>query len=118
VARVRRVLRKQTEQSLDRSIIKIHDLTIDPARCEVLLKDRSISLTFSEFNILYTLAKRPGVVFSRYQIVDSLHGSNYVVSERAVDVQIAYLRKKLGECKDYVETVRGVGYRFKDRNNN
>jgi len=57
---------------------------------------------------------RPGIVFSRYQIVDSLHGGNYVVPDRAVDVQITYLRRKLGLYRDYIETVRGVGYRFKD----
>jgi two-component system phosphate regulon response regulator PhoB len=68
-----------------------------------------------EFNILRLSGRRsPGVVFTRYQIVDSLHGGNYIVSDRAVDVQIAYLRKKLGDCKDYIETVRGVGYRFRD----
>jgi two-component system phosphate regulon response regulator PhoB len=115
IARVRRVLRKRVEEDLDRSSLEIHDLRIDPARCEVTLQGRPVSLTFSEFNILYTLAKRPGVVFTRYQIVDALHGSDYIVSDRAVDVQIAYLRKKLGPCKHYIETVRGVGYRFKDK---
>lgn len=114
VARVRRALRKEAEQSLDRSVIKILDLTIDPSRCEALLNDQPLSLTLSEFNILYVLARRPGVVFSRYQIVDALHGGDYVVTDRAVDVQITYLRKKLGPCRDYIETVRGVGYRFKD----
>ncbi len=114
VARVRRVLRKTSDQDSDEGVIQIHNLRIDSARCEVLLKGKALSLTFSEFNILRVLARRPGVVFTRYQIVDSLHGGNYIVSERAVDVQIAYLRKKLGDCKDYIETVRGVGYRFKD----
>jgi two-component system phosphate regulon response regulator PhoB len=114
VARVRRVLRKKVAQNLARGVVKIHDLTIDPGRCEVLLGGSPITLTFSEFNILYTLAKRPGVVFTRYQIVDALHGNDHIVTERAVDVQIAYLRKKLGPAKDYIETVRGVGYRFAD----
>jgi two-component system alkaline phosphatase synthesis response regulator PhoP len=114
-ARVRRVLRKRVAQNLDRGVVRIHDLVIDPARCEALLGGTMLRLTFSEFNILYTLAKRPGVVFTRYQIVDALHGSDHIVTERAVDVQIAYLRKKLGMCKDYIETIRGVGYRFKDR---
>ena len=114
VARVRRVLRKKVAQNLTRGVVKMHDMTIDPARCEVLLGGKPVSLTFSEFNILYTLAKRPGVVFTRYQIVDALHGSDHIVTERAIDVQIAYLRKKLGPAKDYIETVRGVGYRFKD----
>ncbi len=113
-ARVRRVLHKGMEQNLDRSVIRIHNLIIDPRRCEALLDDRPLSLTLSEFNILYVLARRPGIVLSRYQIVDSLHGGDYVVTDRAVDVQITYLRKKLGPWRDYIETVRGVGYRFKD----
>jgi two-component system phosphate regulon response regulator PhoB len=115
VARVRRILRKKEDQETNGEVIKIHDMVIDPARREVTLKGKPISLTLSEFNILATLARRPGLVFTRYQIVDSLHGGDYVVSDRAVDVQITYLRKKLGDCKHYIETVRGVGYRFKDR---
>ena len=115
VARVRRVMRKEVEHDLDRGTIKIHDMTIDPARCEVLAGGEPIVLTFSEFNILYALAKRPGVVFTRYQIMDAVHGSEHIVTERAVDVQITYLRRKLGPFKDYIETVRGVGYRFRDR---
>jgi len=61
------------------------------------------------------LARRPGRVLTRYEIVDLLHGGAYIVSDRAVDVQITYLRKKLGSYRDYIETVRGVGYRFRDR---
>jgi len=115
VARVRRALRKRPEEGTNGDVIRIHDLVIDPGRREVLLKGEPLSLTLSEFNILRILARRPGMVFTRYQIVDSLHGGDYIVSDRAVDVQITYLRKKLGECKHYIETVRGVGYRFKDR---
>jgi two-component system, OmpR family, alkaline phosphatase synthesis response regulator PhoP len=114
VARVRRALRKGAEQGLDRSPIQIHELMIDPVRCEAVLEGRPLTLTQSEFNILYVLARRPGVVFTRYQIMDSLHGGDYVVTDRAIDVQITYLRKKLGPWRDYIETVRGVGYRFKD----
>ncbi|MCU0917768.1 MAG: response regulator transcription factor [Planctomycetes bacterium] len=113
-ARLRRILRQGREQNLDRSVIRIHNLVIDPGRCEALLDDRPLALTLSEFNLLYVLARRPGIVLSRYQIVDSLHGGDYVVTDRAIDVQITYLRKKLGPCRDYIETVRGVGYRFKD----
>jgi two-component system alkaline phosphatase synthesis response regulator PhoP len=114
VARVRRILRRTAALSEADSIIKIHDLTIDPARREVLVKGKPIELTFTEFNVLHTLAKRPGLVFTRYQIVDVLHSGDYLVTERAVDVQIVSLRKKLGSCGKYIETVRGVGYRFKD----
>lgn len=114
VARVRRILHRTAERSEEAVTIKIHDLTIDPARREVLVKGKSVELTFTEFNILHTLAKRPGLVFTRYQIVDILHGGDYLVTERAVDVQIVSLRKKLGPYGNYIETVRGVGYRFKD----
>ena len=115
VARVRRVLRKNADHGPNEDTIEIHDLVIDPERHEVRLKGVSMSLTRSEFDILAMLARKPGRVFTRYDIVDSLHGSDYVVSDRAVDVEIAYLRKKLGTCRHYIETVRGVGYRFKDR---
>jgi two-component system phosphate regulon response regulator PhoB len=114
VARVRRVLRRVTAPVGDKAAIRIHDITIDPARREVLVKNKPVELTFTEFNILYALAKRPGLVHTRYQIVDSLHGSDYVVTDRTVDVQIVSLRKKLGRYGEYIETVRGVGYRFKD----
>ncbi|MBU2578376.1 response regulator [Patescibacteria group bacterium] len=113
VARVRRILHRAVARDLERVAIKIHELTIDPARREVLIKNKSVELTFTEFNILYALAKRPGLVFTRYQIVDILHGDDYLVTDRAVDVQIVGLRKKLGPCSKYIETVRGVGYRFK-----
>lgn len=115
VARVRALLRRSDEhESSQGDVLVIHDISINPARREVLVKDKDVRLTFTEFNILQLLAKRPGVVFSRYKIVDALHGSDYLVTDRAVDVQIVSLRKKLGDCGHYIETVRGVGYRFKD----
>jgi two-component system phosphate regulon response regulator PhoB len=114
VARVRRVLRKTVTTGDEKTAVKIHELTIDPARREVLAGNKQIELTFAEFNILHLLARRPGLVFTRYQIVDALHGGDYVVTERSVDVQIVSLRKKLGPYGKYIETVRGVGYRFKD----
>jgi two-component system, OmpR family, alkaline phosphatase synthesis response regulator PhoP len=114
VARVRRLLRKVIATSEDKVVLKIKDLVIDPNRHEVLVKNKAVELTFTEFNILHMLAKRPGFVFTRYQIVDALHGSDYIVTDRAVDVQIVSLRKKLGVCGNSIETVRGVGYRFRD----
>ncbi len=114
VARVRRLLRKHEDDSEQSPVVRIHELTIDPSRHEVLVGDKSVTLTLTEFNILHVLARRPGRVFTRYQIVDSIHGSDYLVTERAVDVQIVSLRKKLGDCAKYVDTVRGVGYRFLD----
>lgn len=114
VARVRRLLRKREDDGEQPGIVRIHELTIDPSRHEVLVGDTSVTLTLTEFNILHVLARRPGRVFTRYQIVDAIHGSDYLVTERAVDVQIVSLRKKLGPCAKYVDTVRGVGYRFLD----
>jgi len=112
-ARVRRLLRSQEIETDDKSIIRIQDLTVDPARHEVQVCGEPVPLTLSEFNILHMLAVRPGVVFTRYQIVDKLHGSDYTVTDRAVDVQIVGLRRKLGSCGKLIETVRGVGYRLK-----
>jgi two-component system alkaline phosphatase synthesis response regulator PhoP len=114
IARVRRILHRQTAAQQENTPVKIHEISIDPARYEVLVKNKPVELTFTEFMILYTLAKRPGLVLSRYNIVDAIRGSNYVVTDRAVDVQIVSLRRKLGQFGKYIETVRGVGYRFKD----
>ncbi|MGD0785531.1 MAG: response regulator [Sedimentisphaerales bacterium] len=114
VARVRRNLQKIIAHDLEKTPVKIHELIIDPARHEVLIKNKPVELTFTEFSILYTLAKRPGLVFTRYQIVDSIRGEDYLVTDRAIDVQIVSLRKKLGPIGKYIETVRGIGYKFKD----
>ncbi len=115
-ARVKTVLRRRKKESADdTSVIQIYDLVINPGRHEVLVKGKPVELTFTEFKILYALAKRPGWVFSRYQIVDAVRGEDYPVTDRSVDVQIVSLRKKLGGCGKYIETVRGVGYRFKDQ---
>ncbi len=115
VARARAVLRRREGAIIgENDTITVHDLVIHPGRHEVLLSGSAIELTYTEFRVLHFLARRPGWVFTRYQIVDAVHGVDYPVTERSVDVQIAGLRKKLGHAGDYVETVRGVGYRFKE----
>jgi len=115
VARIRAVLRRKAKEPTDKTtIVTVHDLVIHPGRHEVLLKGDPIELTFTEFGILHALARRPGWVFTRYQIVDSVRGESYAVTERSVDVHIAALRNKLGSAAGYIETVRGVGYRFKE----
>jgi len=73
-----------------------------------------IKLTKSEFAILLLLASHPGWVYSRAQIVDAIRGDNYAVTERTVDFQMVGLRKKLGQAGSYLETVRGIGYKFID----
>ncbi|HPS55972.1 MAG TPA: response regulator transcription factor [Sedimentisphaerales bacterium] len=114
IARVRRAFQRSVVRDLNNAIVKVREMTIDPSRREVIIKNKPIELTFTEFNILYTLAKRPGQVFTRYQIVDAIHGEDYLVTDRAIDVQIVSLRKKLGSYEKNIETVRGVGYRLKD----
>lgn len=116
VARIRAVLRRQPEaEAATEEVIKIHDLVIHPGRHEVLVQGQPVDLTITEFRLLQLLARRPGWVFTRSQIVNRVHGEDYPVTERSVDVQIVGLRKKLGPAGRYIETVRGVGYRFKDR---
>ena len=114
-ARVRTVLRRKAKKSTDDiETIKLHDLVINPKRREVLVDAKPVEVTFTEFAILHCLAKRPGIVFSRYQIVDAIRGSDYPVTDRSIDVQIVSLRKKLSSAGKYIQTVRGAGYKFKD----
>jgi two-component system phosphate regulon response regulator PhoB len=117
VARVKAALRhprKGTNTHNDDSVIKIREMVIHPGKKEVLIEGKPINLTFTEFHVLHFLAGRSGWVFTRYQIVNAVRGEDYSVTDRAVDVQIVGLRKKLGFYGKYIETVRGVGYRFKD----
>ena len=95
--------------------LHIGSISIHPGRNEVLVDGQEVDLTFTEFRVLYLLARRPGWVFTRYQIVNAVRGDDYSVTDRAVDVQIVGLRKKLGKAGKIIETVRGVGYRFKDQ---
>jgi two-component system phosphate regulon response regulator PhoB len=116
VARIKTVLRRKSAEPVDDSQpILIHDLAIHPGRREVLFKKRPVELTNMEFRVLHLLAGKPGWVFSRYQIVEGVRGDNYPVTDRSVDVLIVGLRKKLGAAGDYIETVRGVGYRFREQ---
>jgi two-component system, OmpR family, alkaline phosphatase synthesis response regulator PhoP len=112
-ARIRAVLRRKSAGPLDKSQpLEVNDLAIHPGRREVLFRGRPIELTNMEFQLVYLLASRPGWVFSRNQIVEGTRGAEYSVTDRAVDVLIVGLRRKLGEAGVYIETVRGVGYKF------
>jgi two-component system phosphate regulon response regulator PhoB len=115
VARIKAVLRGRAQLPAGKDVtVKIHELVIHPGRHEVLASGAPLTLTLTEFRLLHFLAQRPGWAFSRNQIVDAVKGDDYPVTERSVDVQVAGLRKKLGAYGDYIETVRGVGYRFKE----
>lgn len=115
VARIRTVLRRQTEKEpTAKEIIKINDIAINQERHQVEVEGKTVNLTLSEFRLLLLLARRPGIVFSRYQIQESLHGDTHLTTDRSVDVQVVGLRKKLGKAGKHIETVRGVGYRLRD----
>lgn len=115
VARIRNIMRRKARDVADdTSPITVHELMIHPGRHEVTYKGKRVDLTFTEFRVLQFLARRPGWVYTRQQIVDAVRGEDYAVTDRSVDVQIVGLRRKLGPAGDYIETVRGVGYRFKE----
>lgn len=116
-ARIKAVLRRKasTPELSPDDVLKVYDLVIHPGRHEVLVKDKHVDLSATEFRLLHFLARRPGWVFTRYQIVDAVHGEDYPVTERSVDVQVVGLRRKLKRAGNYIETVRGVGYRFCDK---
>jgi len=115
VARVRAALRRQRPAEMDfGKTVRARDIEIIPGRHEVRVAGEPVDMTFSELRILQVLASRPGWVLTRDQIVDAVRGADYAVTDRAVDVQIVGIRRKLGERADYIETVRGVGYRFRE----
>ncbi len=115
IARLKAVIRRRAVTPEDvNQIIQIHDIVIDPGKRSVVIAEQPIDLTYTEFQVLYYLAGRPGWVSTRTQIVDAVRGSDYPVTDRSVDVQIVGLRKKMGDHGKLIETVRGVGYRFKE----
>jgi len=115
IARVRAAMRRRRESIPDSSVpIRIHDLEINPGRHEVLIKGKPVEMTFSELRILHLLASRPGWVMTRSQIVDAVRGADYPVTDRSIDVQIVGIRRKLGAYAECIETIRGVGYRFRE----
>jgi len=113
IARIKTLLRRRKKAPGDVDApIETGSLSIHPGRHEVKVGGELIELTNMEFRVLYFLAGQPGWVFTRYQIVESIRGENYPVTDRSVDVLITGLRKKLGNAGTRIETVRGVGYKF------
>lgn len=119
MARLQAVLRRKNEtntqeQNQATETISIHGLRIHPGRHEVSIDGGPVHLTGTEFAILHLLAGKAGWVFTRHQIIDHIRGHDYLITSRSVDVQIFGLRKKLGRIGNFIETVRGIGYRMKD----
>jgi len=114
IARIKALLRRSDSQSTEQeSVFRIHELEFEPSRFEVRLAGSDLTLTSNQYRLLHFLSLNAGRVFTRYQIVNAVRGEDYIVTERAIDVQIVGLRKKLGQYSDYIETIRGIGYRFK-----
>lgn len=115
LARIKAVLRRQqSAPDADAAVIMHHDLQIHPGRHEVLVAGALVQLTLMEFRILHLLARRPGWVFTRNQILEAAQGDDTSVTTRAVDVHIVALRRKFGPNGDLIETIRGVGYRLQE----
>jgi len=113
IARMRAILRRRRSQR-PAGNTKIGDIVIDGTKHKVTVRGEQITLTFTEFKLLEFLAQRPGVVLSRDRIIDAVAGDNAVVYDRTVDAHVKSLRRKLGPARDYIETVRGAGYRFRE----
>jgi len=113
IARIKAVLRRNQERQ-PRGEITRGQIVIDGTKHKVLVRKQEIELTATEFRLLECLAQRPGVVLSRSQLLEAVGGDESMVYDRTVDAHIKSLRRKLGKAKDYIETVRSVGYRFRD----
>lgn len=116
LARIQAVLRRgDADRGPDNgSVIQIGSVTIDTERHEVIVQGEPVILTATEFKLLSLLASKAGRVFTRQQIIETIHEGYAAVTDRSVDVQVVSLRRKLGEAGRNIETVRGVGYRFRD----
>ena len=120
IARIRVVLRRgrQADAKEKKASLKVGDLEIDRHRFEVRMKGRPVELTPKEFELLATLAGTPGRVFGREELLDIVWGRDGFVEPRTVDVHVARLRGKFTVARleePGIETVRGVGYRFRDK---
>ncbi|MEM7355385.1 MAG: response regulator [Acidobacteriota bacterium] len=116
IARVRAVLRRgafREGRATGERIVRGH-LVIDSARHEVRVDGEQIILTPTEFRMLHLLASHPGRVFTRDLLVTRVIGDGAAVIDRNIDVHVRSIRKKLGEHRHLIDTIRGVGYRFKD----
>ena len=117
-ARIKAIIRRMADLTLSSAkaddVRNFGDFNIDLLKHRISYKGRAVKLTSIEFDIVEFLSRSPGRVWSREQILDNVWKEGKFIIDRAVDVHVRGLRKKLGAAQDYIETVRGVGYRFKD----
>ncbi|MBF0301116.1 MAG: response regulator transcription factor [Oligoflexia bacterium] len=116
IARINNILKRVTiteDKNIEQNILSFNNIKIDTQKREISIEDKVLDLTFLEFQLIYFLAQKPGMVLTRDQIIEHTRGQNHNITNRSIDVQIVTLRKKMLPW-DYIETVRGVGYRFKE----
>lgn len=116
VSRVKAVLRRAYKDEKT-DIVAVGKLTLNPQTHTVKADGEKVILTLKEFELLHKFMRHPGRVYSREQLLSDIWGEDYVGETRTVDVHIGTLRTKLGECGEYIDTVRGVGYRLEEKNN-
>lgn len=112
-SRVRALLRR-TAQPLETGTLRIGELTVNIREHTVFVRGERVMLTLKEYELLKNFMEHPGIVFTRDRLLDKIWNAGYEGETRTVDVHIGTLRTKLGACGDYIETVRGVGYRMED----
>ena len=112
-ARVRAALRRQEDEGKEKTAWQQGKLCLDSRRHEAFYDERQLDLCATEFALLRYFISHPDMVFSRNQLIGAVHGPGYPVTDRSIDVQILGLRKKLGDAGNMIETIRGVGYRFR-----
>ena len=118
IARIKAILRRTSAPQTPSNVIRRGQLTIDLTRLVISCAGEVVALTATEFRLLQFLASHPGRVFSRSELIDGSLGRDVSVEDRTIDVHITGLRKKLGNCGDWIETVRGFGYRFREEAGN
>lgn len=112
--RIKALRRRQQAESSSDDVTTRLAIAVDRRRHQASAGGKAVELTRSEFRLLDTLIRQPGRVFDRTELIDAALGEDTMVMERTIDVHIRALRRKLGEHADVIETVRGVGYRFRD----
>ncbi|KAA0246165.1 MAG: DNA-binding response regulator, partial [Chlorobiota bacterium] len=111
---LRNAVRKEAESEESSQFVKVGPIEIDREKYTVLIDSRERVFPRKEFELLFYLASNPGVVFSRHSLLKDVWGTDVFVVDRTIDVHIRKIREKLEDHQDLIETVKGVGYRFKD----
>ena len=113
IHRIKALLRRNEKNNAETSVLAAHGVEIDKASFETRVDGVEVELTRTEFRLLWTLMRQPGRSFSRLELMDSSRGMDANALERTIDVHVRSLRKKMNDLGDLIETVRGIGYRFK-----